>query len=50
MSEIKHTCDIKNDCNSEQCKCEVGYDVAEYWPCVHCYGCKEKNECIRKDN
>lgn len=38
---IKHICNITNDCDSEECECEVGYDIASYYECKHCCSCEK---------
>ena len=42
----KHTCGITNDCDGEQCECEVGYDEADYFRCIHCCGCPAEGESL----
>ena len=39
---IEHTCDIKDNCDGQQCECEVGYDIASYWECIHCCECNKQ--------
>jgi hypothetical protein len=36
FEDIEKMFECKNECDGEECECEVGYDVASFYECRHC--------------